>query len=437
MINNTAIRGVGLGKLYQLGQKRMRYRTLRDTLAAFGASSLERLKTSAADAPPEDPGSFWALKDVSFEIARGDVVGIIGRNGAGKSTLLKILSRITEPTAGYADIYGRVGALLEVGTGFHPELSGRENILLNGSILGMRRHEILRQFDEIVAFAEVEKFIDMAVKHYSSGMYLRLAFSVAAHLRPEVLLVDEVLAVGDAAFQRKCLGKMEEVAHQGRTVLFVSHNMSAVQELCHRAILLDRGQIAFEGKPGAAVAEYFRRVETEPVIAAHASAQLSLGNIEVSSSLESGVAASEPFKISLPLVAKELRNPIFFFILEDFTGRMLLHRRISAREIGAEVVDGPSRLEVEVPALWLSPGVYSAYFKFMLPDANIGSGRLFTERYMLEVRGEIDNTGRALLNPSVRWDLRPQAQSQAQPYTQLSASSAPPPVSLAAASTGE
>src|SRR5438552_2159457 len=185
----------------------------------------------------------WALRDVSFEVQQGEVVGIIGRNGAGKSTLLKVLSRITEPTSGRITIRGRVGSLLEVGTGFHPELTGRENLFLNGAILGMRRTEIIRKFDEIVAFAEIDKFIDTPVKHYSSGMYMRLAFSVAAHLQPEILLVDEVLAVGDAEFQKKCIGKMGEIAKEGRTVLFVSHNMNAIESLCDRALLLKHGQV--------------------------------------------------------------------------------------------------------------------------------------------------------------------------------------------------
>lgn len=413
VMKQIAIRSVGLSKRYQIAQARERYRTLRDTLSHGVAGSWRWLQKSwqTGARRSAQPETFWALKDVSFEIKQGDVVGIIGRNGAGKSTLLKVLSRITEPTEGYADISGRVGALLEVGTGFHPELSGRENILLNGSILGMRRSEILRQFDEIVTFAEVEKFIDMPVKHYSSGMYLRLAFSVAAHLRPEILLVDEVLAVGDAAFQRKCLGKMEEVANQGRTVIFVSHNMSAIQELCQRAILLDRGSVAFEGTPGAAVGEYFKRVDEEPVTLNNSGMQLSLGRIEVESPLEEGIAASEPFKVCLPLMANELRNPWVFFILEDFTGRMLLHRRIATREMDAEVLHGPNRLEVEVPALWLSPGVYSVYFKFLLPTTNVGSGRVFTEKFMLEVRGEVDSTGRALLNPQLKWQLHPQTQN--------------------------
>src|SRR5687767_1190063 len=191
--------------------------------------------------------TIWALQDVSFEVAPGEVVGIIGRNGAGKSTLLKILSRVSEPTSGRIELYGRVGSLLEVGTGFHPELTGRENIYLNASILGMSHQEVEARFDEIVSFAEVEKFIDTPVKRYSSGMYLRLAFAVAAHLEPEILIIDEVLAVGDASFQKKCLGKMGAVARQGRTVLFVSHNMMAVQSLCSRAIWLDGGRVATEG----------------------------------------------------------------------------------------------------------------------------------------------------------------------------------------------
>ncbi|HET59761.1 MAG TPA: ABC transporter ATP-binding protein, partial [Chloroflexi bacterium] len=199
---------------------------------------------------------FWALKDVSFEVKRGEVVGVIGRNGAGKSTLLKILSRITEPTTGHAEIHGRVGSLLEVGTGFHPELTGRENIYLNGAILGMKRTEIARKFDEIVAFSEIEKFLDTPVKRYSSGMYVRLAFAVAAHLEPEILLVDEVLAVGDASFQKKCLGKMGDIAGEGRTVLFVSHNMAAVQSLCSKALLLVHGQIDAIGDVDSVIQGY-------------------------------------------------------------------------------------------------------------------------------------------------------------------------------------
>lgn len=201
--------------------------------------------------------TFWALKDISFEVQEGEVLGLIGRNGAGKSTLLKILARITKPTVGEATIHGRVGSLLEVGTGFHHELSGRENVFLNGAILGMGRREIARKFDEIVAFAEVEKFIDTPVKHYSSGMYIRLAFAVAAHLETEILFVDEVLSVGDASFQKKCLGKMDEVAHQGRTVVFISHNMAAVTRLCPRTMVVSSGQIVYDGDTRTAISQYY------------------------------------------------------------------------------------------------------------------------------------------------------------------------------------
>ncbi|MBN1147313.1 MAG: ABC transporter ATP-binding protein [Anaerolineales bacterium] len=245
-MSELAIRVDRLSKRYRIGQgARAPYKTLRESLVGLLAAPVNRLRSKTQARDGED--HIWALKDVSFEVNHGEVVGIIGRNGAGKSTLLKILSRITEPTGGSVDLYGRVGSLLEVGTGFHPELTGRENIYLNGAILGMRRAEIERKFDEIVAFAEVEKFIDTPVKFYSSGMYVRLAFAVAAHLEPEILLVDEVLAVGDAAFQKKCLGKMGDVAKEGRTVLFVSHNMTAIRNLCERVIWLHEGQIRQKG----------------------------------------------------------------------------------------------------------------------------------------------------------------------------------------------
>jgi len=266
-----AIRVENLGKRYRIGQ-RERYYALRDVLArpfsgfrssVLGLGSrLLGLKPSSPQHPkpntqhPTPNTHIWALKDVSFEVKQGEVVGIIGRNGAGKTTLLKILARITEPTEGYAEVRGQVGSLLEVGTGFHPELTGRENIYLSGAILGMTKREIDRKFDEIVTFAEIEKFLDTPVKYYSTGMYVRLAFAVAAHLEPEILLVDEVLAVGDAAFQKKCLGKMEDVAREGRTVLFVSHNMAAVENLCQRGIVLDKGRIAYNGQTKEAISYY-------------------------------------------------------------------------------------------------------------------------------------------------------------------------------------
>ena len=263
-MNKIAIDVVGLGKKYHIGGPQKRYHRLTDQLSDMAVAPIRRvgkLLRGQATGAAELDETIWALHNVSFQIKSGEVVGIIGRNGAGKSTLLKILSGITDPTDGHADIYGRVGSLLEVGTGFHPELTGRENIYLNGAILGMRKSEIERKFDEIVAFAEIDKFIDTPVKHYSSGMYVRLAFSVAAHLEPEILLVDEVLAVGDIAFQRKCLGMMDDVAHEGRTVVFVSHNMSLLQTLCQRGIFLQEGTVFTDGSITEAVDAYLHTIE--------------------------------------------------------------------------------------------------------------------------------------------------------------------------------
>ncbi|MGE0406798.1 MAG: ABC transporter ATP-binding protein [Candidatus Korobacteraceae bacterium] len=255
-MGNIAVRAENIGKQFRIG-RRQQYGTLRDSLV-HAASSPLRWTRRVLSGTPRTPNTetIWALEDISFDIKHGELVGIIGRNGAGKSTLLKILSRITEPTRGRALIYGRVGSLLEVGTGFHPELTGRENVYLNGAILGMRKREIEQHFDAIVEFSEVSRFIDTPVKRYSSGMYLRLAFAVAAHLQPEILIVDEVLAVGDSSFQKKCLAKMEEVGGQGRTVLFVSHNMQAVTRLCKRAIFLEGGYVRKDGSTRETVSAY-------------------------------------------------------------------------------------------------------------------------------------------------------------------------------------
>jgi lipopolysaccharide transport system ATP-binding protein len=294
-MSENAISCRNVGKLYNIGQREP-YRTIRDTITNTMSSPFRLLRSLAKGASSrngDNSGSaFWALKDVSFDVRHGDVVGIIGRNGAGKSTLLKILSRITRPTKGYIDIHGRVGSLLEVGTGFHPELTGRENIFLNGAMLGMKRAEIKRKFDEIVAFAEVEKFIDTPVKRYSSGMYVRLAFGVAAHLEPEVLIVDEVLAVGDAQFQKKCLGKIGDVAKHGRTVLFVSHNMDAVRKLCTRGLLLEQGQLVDDGS-------------TEQVIKKY---------------IEGGAAAQSSFSIPAPQAEENPPGYAYKLVVEDKEG---------------------------------------------------------------------------------------------------------------------
>lgn len=262
-MSDIAIRVNGLGKVYRIGARRQAHDTLRDAVAAGLRMPYLRFQKFLRGEPPRpSTETFWALKDVSFDIRHGEAVAIIGPNGAGKSTLLKILSRITGPTTGLADVYGRVGSLLEVGTGFHPELTGRENIFLNGNILGIRKAQITRKFDDIVAFAELDKFVDTPVKHYSSGMYVRLAFAVAAHMEPDILLVDEVLAVGDAAFQKKCLGKLNDVTEQGRTVLFVSHNMATIANLCPRSILLKEGRIAQSGPTDEIIDSYLKGIST-------------------------------------------------------------------------------------------------------------------------------------------------------------------------------
>jgi lipopolysaccharide transport system ATP-binding protein len=368
-MNEVAIRVERLAKLYRLGS-RQRYTTLRDTLADMASLPAQYLRRLVQGQPlrRSGPETFWALQDVSFEVRAGQAIGIIGRNGAGKSTLLKVLSRITEPTEGYADILGRVGSLLEVGTGFHPELTGRENIYLNGAILGMRRIEIRRRFDEIVAFAEIERFIDTPVKHYSSGMYLRLAFAVAAHLEPEILLIDEVLAVGDATFQKKCTGKMGDVAREGRTVLFVSHNMAAVRQLCPVSILLSGGSIQAFGPTDDVIRTYLANSST------HSSADLSqirdrrgLGEIRFRSIrledeegretpvLVCGRSARVCFTFDGQRSISNIR--ISMALLDTFDNRIMhLDSRLSGNDmpflpVGAELV-------CEIPRVHLAPGQY-------------------------------------------------------------------------------
>lgn len=400
VLSYTAIKVASLAKRYKITAQQALYKTLGETLAGtFRQNFLNGLKK------PDGAEYFHALRDISFEIGQGEVVGVIGRNGAGKSTLLKILSRITEPSAGTIDIFGRVGSLLEVGTGFHYELTGKENIYLSGAILGMKKAEITAQFDEIVAFAEVEKFINTPVKHYSSGMLMRLAFAVSAHLQPEILLIDEVLAVGDAAFQRKCLGKMDDVAKQGRTVLFVSHNMSAVMELCSRVLVLEKGTLVFDGEVAAGVETYFSQnaEDFEPAeLTAHA--PLRVNSVKINGGAADSVKSSDNFDVGLQLVGKNIRNPAMYLIIENVSGQTILHKRINSREVGVEVLNGEYELKVSLPALWLSPGVYSLYFKFIVP-ATEWKGTLRSERFMLEVRGELEGTGKSVLNPEVEWQI--------------------------------
>jgi lipopolysaccharide transport system ATP-binding protein len=304
-----AVHAERVSKRYRLGVGLQDYQTLRESLANAALNPLRRLSGRPAELTRRSKGDFWALRDVSFEIAQGDVVGIIGRNGAGKTTILKILSRITTPTSGWADIRGRVGSLLEVGTGFHPELTGRENLFLSGAILGMKKAEIERRFDEIVEFAEISDFLDTPIKRYSSGMKVRLAFAVAAHLEPEILIVDEVLAVGDVAFQKKCLGKMSEVTGEGRTVVFVSHNMAVVQSLCRRGIFLEHGSVVMDGPVDDAVRTYLEKLsETASLDVSERTdrrgwRQIMLTRVEISSedagaTLVSGVPARFAFHVT-------------------------------------------------------------------------------------------------------------------------------------------
>ncbi len=308
-MSSPAIRIENLSKQFHLGGlvSKYDYRTFREALADVALAPLRRLQGKGSTAPPE---ILWALRDVTFDVQHGETIGIIGRNGAGKSTLLKVLSRITEPTRGRIEIHGRVASLLEVGTGFHPELTGRENIFLNGAIMGMARREIAQKFDEIVAFAEMERFIDTPVKRFSSGLYLRLAFAVAAHLEPEILVVDEVLAVGDLSFQKKCLGKMEAVASQGRTVLFVSHNMPVMRQICHRGVLLQAGRVEKIG-PINDVVDYYvndAEMQAELVFAERPDAVAQFTRFRLRNShgaITCRVPQSEPFVTEIEWVVRE------------------------------------------------------------------------------------------------------------------------------------
>jgi lipopolysaccharide transport system ATP-binding protein len=325
-----------------------------------------RLRQAGGD--PAD-NAIWALRDVSLEVAPGEVLGVIGHNGAGKSTLLKILSRITEPTEGRARVRGRVGSLLEVGTGFHPELTGRENIYLNGAILGMRRAEIARRFDEMVAFAEVERFIDTPVKRYSSGMYLRLAFAVAAHLEPEILLVDEVLAVGDAAFQKKCLGRMSEVAREGRTVLFVSHNLPSIEKLCRRVVVIDGGRVIMQGDPVECIAAYLgARAEPRPAVDLVAVPRLDPRLVPILSSLDlrdgagnpiSAVGCGETLQFCLTYEAPaEITNPSFGIIISNGLGVPLFFLQTRAQLGLWERAERAGSIVCRLDEVPLVPGEY-------------------------------------------------------------------------------
>jgi lipopolysaccharide transport system ATP-binding protein len=365
------IRVENLSKQYRIGAKQASYATLRESLTDAIASPFRRVKNTRNSKPEtQNSETIWALKDINFEVMPGEVVGIIGRNGAGKSTLLKILSRISEPSTGKVDLYGRVSSLLEVGTGFHPELTGRENIYLNGAVLGMKRAEITCKFDEIVAFAEIEKFLDTTVKHYSSGMYMRLAFSVAAHLEPEILVIDEVLAVGDAEFQNKCLGKMGAVAKEGRTVLFVSHSMAAIQQLCSCALLIQSGVLHRQGAPETVVASYLsdaryskdgrfdfsnhpaRSLRHHPIIR-------NLSLFSANGFASSGFLPNDSLTIELTIEPKiPIREPRVAVAIEDNLGRRIMTLASYFQNSRLADIETTSQVRCTLPNLCLGSGRY-------------------------------------------------------------------------------
>jgi lipopolysaccharide transport system ATP-binding protein len=373
-MSETVIRAEGLSKRYRIGVSSGPYRTLRETLmeAPLRPVRAARARLGRGRAGEARADELWALRDVSFGLSAGEVLGIIGRNGAGKSTLLKVLSRITEPTSGRAEVRGRVGSLLEVGTGFHPELTGRENIYLNGAILGMRRAEIKARFDEIAAFAELERFLDTPVKRYSSGMYMRLAFSVAAHLETEILIVDEVLAVGDLDFQRRCLGKMGDVARSGRTVIFVSHNLAAVERLCTRAILLDAGVVTCDGRADDVVRQYaLSSDKSGSAVDLEAPAELPPGRDVVFTSVEIKSADGQPaptieagdgFVVTAGYrTSRPLRDLVFSIALFNSRNVPVFGSYSSDANLQLPRLAGDATIEIKVDPVNLLPGQYSLH----------------------------------------------------------------------------
>ncbi len=355
-MTEAVIRAQGLGKRYRVGE-RERYLALRDLITRTIAAPFRRSEKRQKD-------FLWALRDVSFDVKQGEVVGLIGRNGAGKSTLLKVLSRITKPTSGWAEVRGRVGSLLEVGTGFHPELTGRENVYLSGAILGMKRAEINRKFDQIVAFAEVERFLDSPLKHFSTGMQMRLAFAVAAHLDPEILLVDEVLAVGDIEFQKKCLGKMSEVSKGGRTIIFVSHQMSQIRRLCERVIWVDQGNIVGDGSAADVIAVYEiglaerSRTLLEATHQNGSSAAINFASWRLLGASDASMHSLRHFgPVSFSVLVRlpeRIHRGIYGLLLENDRGRVVWHSNWTLYDLGAGVYEFVHRM----PMLPLLPGSY-------------------------------------------------------------------------------
>jgi len=397
-MSEVAISCDGLSKQYRIGERES-YKALRDVITNAAASPFRRLRaalnngngnsaleTHDSSLIAHHSDRFWALDDVSFEVKRGEVIGIIGRNGAGKSTLLKILSRITKPTRGHAKIHGRVGSLLEVGTGFHPELTGRENIYLNAAILGMRKAEVERKFDEIVAFAEVEKFIDTPVKRYSSGMYVRLAFAVAAHMETEVLLVDEVLAVGDAQFQKKCFEKMREIGKGGRTILFVSHNMSAMRNICERGLILDQGNLVSQGEINSVVDRYMATSARAGLCSSEVQTEsFTVDDVRIYSKTGPAIKTFDPVEIRVAFTAKtEILDPGVYVAVISMDNQRLTGLDFKDFDTVAAIPAGQaSEMGFSLTSLPLLPGDYQleVYLKDMARDKI----ELVPKSYLFEV----------------------------------------------------
>lgn len=424
-MGDIAIRVEGISKKFRIG-KTEKYQTLRDTLASTFAAPFQMagmLLRGERTAVAGMNEMICALKDVSFEIERGEVIGIIGGNGAGKSTLLKILSRITEPTTGFAEIHGRVASLLEVGTGFHPELTGRENIYLNGAILGMKQTEIERKFDEIVAFSEVVRFIDTPVKHYSSGMYLKLAFAVAAHLEPEILLVDEVLAVGDVRFQKKCLGRMGAVAKEGRTVIFVSHNMGAITQLCERVILLEGGELKRIGPSTEVVSDYLSSSLGTEVASTWSNVSSELNQSKAPSKVQfrsarllsvekqptSLVAFTDPLLIEVTYdVNVAISHLSITFQLFDSLNNLIFESMETDLPEWREHDRDPGRYisTAKIPPYLLRPGRYSLSFVALVQDVKVfqrQEGILRFDVSELEYPFSLHRLG--IISPVIEWEI--------------------------------
>lgn len=405
-MSELAIDAHQLSKRFRIGGPKSRYVTLRENAMKFATSPLQSIRNAF-----QTNQYVWALDDVSFQVPRGEVLGIIGRNGAGKTTLLKVLSRITEPTRGFADVRGRIGSLLEVTTGFHPELTGRENIYLGGAVLGMRKALIDRRFDEIVAFAEVEKFVNTPVKRFSTGMALRLAFAVAAHLEADILLVDEVLAVGDADFQKRCLGRLGDVAHQGRTVLFVSHNLGAIRTICEKGMVLDRGRIVAAGGIAECLEEYYRLIGA-----------LSTGDgndrdsvfspIRIRSRDGNRVSQAEGFEVTVKLRCDpKFHGFTLFCRLEDMQARPIFRLRQESTNLGlGDRAEGDHTVSVKFPPLWLTPGLYSLDFAVAFWGEFHSEDMATSDKFPLDVDGRGSDTTSSfratpILHPEAAWSI--------------------------------